>query len=186
MQRAKLAEGVAAELACRARPGDTILVIGGYPMDLPFVARTQTPLVVVQDWPQLRISDGDTWRRELLDAGGFEPELADRILRPPAVLQQAAREPGHWLLAPSHAASDQAIPPPGWRQVFEGPACVCTSRQRRKAPWRPGMKVCLAASGTRRTDTVSPSNVSLRWFVLPCYSTVRSFPPCSTLEGKTV
>jgi len=138
MQRAKLAEGVAAELACRARPGDTILVIGGYPMDLPFVARTQTPLVVVQDWPQLRISEGDTWRRELLDAGGFEPELADRILRPPAVLQEAAREPGHWLLAPSHAASDQAIPPPGWRQVFEGPAWRLYQSSATQSPVAPG------------------------------------------------
>jgi hypothetical protein len=39
----KLSRDVAAELACRAAPGDPIYALGGYPMDLPFTAQTSSP-----------------------------------------------------------------------------------------------------------------------------------------------
>ncbi|MBS0501067.1 MAG: glycosyltransferase family 39 protein [Burkholderiaceae bacterium] len=118
----KLSRDVAAELACRAAPGDPIYALGGYPMDLPFTAQTQQPLRLVQDWARTRAEAGDTWARELFEAGDFEPATARRILLQPEVLAQAARQPHAWLLAPRDLPPDQRPLLAGWQPVSEGQA----------------------------------------------------------------
>lgn len=121
-RREGMARDVALELRTRLAPGDVVLVTGDYPFDLPFVARLRSPLVVVQDWPRLRAKEGDTWRRVLLDAGGFEPALAAEVLRTPDALQQEAHVPGRWLLAPNRPGPRDPPIADAWRLVDRGRA----------------------------------------------------------------
>jgi len=111
---------VARQLACRAGAHDTLYATGGYPFDLPFAARTRQPMVVVADWPALRARSGDSWARELFEAGDFEPDLAARLLRTPDALPLAANEPGHWLIARRSNEARQPPLAPGWQLAFEG------------------------------------------------------------------
>ena len=115
----KLSGDMARTLACRVAPEDTVYVLGGFPYDLPFVAQTTRPLVVLQDWAHQRQSGADNWRQELLDAGDFEPARAAELLRTPDVLVAAARQPRRWLLAPRQPADDDERPPPGWHAVAD-------------------------------------------------------------------
>lgn len=118
-ERSRLAGDVARQLACRAGPDDTLYAVGGYPFDLPFIAGTRQPMVVVDDWLSLRAHAGDTWKRELFEAGDFEPALAARLLRTPDVLPAAARAPNNWLIARRDPEARQ-FPLTGWQLVFEG------------------------------------------------------------------
>ena len=111
----KLSGDVARTLAARLQPGDTVYACGGYPYDLPFIARLRQPIVVVDDWPRLRASAGDNWQRELFEAGDFEPAAAKRILQTPDRLAAAAGEKGAWLLTPGNTRA-----PSGWKLVQRG------------------------------------------------------------------
>ncbi|QXL85368.1 glycosyltransferase family 39 protein [Comamonas sp. NLF-1-9] len=111
----RLSIDVAPALAARLQPGEPVYVCGGYPYDLPFLARLGAPLIVVQDWSRLRASAGDNWQRELFEAGDFEPQAARRILQTPAQFAARERSQRAWLLAPTGQA-----PPPGWRSEREG------------------------------------------------------------------
>ena len=114
------AHQIGLDLRPRLAPGDVVLVAGGYPFDLPFVARMRTPLVVLQDWPQQRKTAGDVWQRELFEAGDFEPALAARLLRTPDLLPKAALQPHRWLVARTSPAGSSPPIPPAWREVARG------------------------------------------------------------------
>lgn len=117
------ADDVATVLACRAASSDEIYVVGGYPQDLAFMAQTQKPLRVVQDWARRRSATEDNWARELLDAGAFEPAAATRVLLTPAQLAPARHQPDAWLLAPTELEDDDARAlVEGWRLVHRGRA----------------------------------------------------------------
>lgn len=112
-------QDIASTLACQAYPSDTVYALGGYPYDLPFYAQTVQPMVVLQDWPELRRSAGDSWRRELFEGATFDA-AAGRVLQTPDVLAPAAHEPGRWLVAPRD--TPPADIPPGWVPVQQGVA----------------------------------------------------------------
>lgn len=113
-QRA-LSIDVAATLAADRKAGEPVYACGGYPYDLPFIARLQQPVIVVQDWPSLRTSASDNWQRELFEAGDFEPDTARAILQRPGQLKAAAQHSGAWLVTPVKTSA-----PPGWQQVRQG------------------------------------------------------------------
>lgn len=135
----RLSTDVGQALLARMQPGDTVWACGGYPYDLPFIARLNQPITVVQDWRQLRSSAGDNWQRELFEAGDFEPAAAARILALPARLAQAAQQPGAWLLVPE----DQAAPP-GWKPVQRGQrwALYSSAPERPEAAQEEGLPRC--------------------------------------------
>ena len=108
---------VAQTLACEASPDDTVYALGGYPYDLPFYTGAQKPMVVIQDWPQLRRSAGDSWQRELFEGADFDAP-AGRGLQGLDALTAAQQRPGNWLLLPSAMAQQQR--PAGWTLVQEG------------------------------------------------------------------
>jgi 4-amino-4-deoxy-L-arabinose transferase-like glycosyltransferase len=95
---------IAQALACAAAPHDPVYVIGGFPYDLPFYARMTHPLIVVQDWARQRATAGDDWRRELFEAGDFDPAQAARVLQsPPDALDAARAAPNAWVVAARNA-----------------------------------------------------------------------------------
>jgi hypothetical protein len=64
-----------------AKPGERLLFLHAYYFDLPFYARWQGPVEVVEDWSDPALTARDNWRKELADAGLFAPEEARRRLR---------------------------------------------------------------------------------------------------------
>lgn len=111
----KLSGDVARALAARMQPGDTVYACGGYPYDLPFIAQLRRPIIVVQDWPELRTSAGDNWQRELFEAGDFEPAASARTLELPTQLAAASAHGDAWLLTPNDLSA-----PPGWKPAQQG------------------------------------------------------------------
>lgn len=120
VDRQPLGREVALELRCRLQPNDVVLVTGGYPFDLPFVARMHQPLVVLDNWPQLRKTERDTWRRELFEAGDFQPGLASEVLRSPDLVQKDAHAPGYWLVQRADRGAKNIPAPAGWHLVLQG------------------------------------------------------------------
>ena len=111
------AQDLAQVLACAARPGDTIYVTDAYPYDLPFYAQTRKPMVVLEDWPQLRKEAGDGWQRELFEGADFDAQAA-RVLQLPAELARAAARPGNWFVM--RAGSKTAESLTGWKLFYQG------------------------------------------------------------------
>lgn len=104
---------IARTLACEARPTDTVYALGGYPYDLPFYTQLPRPIVVLQDWPGLRQSAGDSWPRALFEGADFDAQAA-RVLQTPQVLATALQQPGQWVVAPNE------VPVDGFTLVVQG------------------------------------------------------------------
>ena len=66
-----LSTDVAATLAADRKTGEPVYACGGYPYDLPFIARLQQPVIVVQDWPSLRTSASDNFGRSVAISGNY-------------------------------------------------------------------------------------------------------------------
>lgn len=89
-------------LALQARhvPGEPVYMLKEYFYDVPFYARLREPVFVVDDWNKPDIAQRDNWRKELVDAGKFAPELAARLLVTPELLPAAlCRQPVSWVVA---------------------------------------------------------------------------------------
>ncbi len=112
-----LSRDIGARLACEATASDTIYTLNGYPYDLPFYLQVRRPLVVISDWPNLRLKVGDSWQRELFESADFDP-VAAKTLQSPAQLAAAKNQPGAWLITPISMGKDAATD--GWEFVFEG------------------------------------------------------------------
>jgi 4-amino-4-deoxy-L-arabinose transferase-like glycosyltransferase len=87
MHNARLMRRMGRALKQQRQPGEPVYMFKQYVYDLPFYAGVREPVFVVDDWRDPHIARHDNWRRELLDAGAFDPALARRVLLTP----QAAR-----------------------------------------------------------------------------------------------
>ena len=112
----KLSGDVAAALACAARPTDTIWVAGSYPYDLPFLIQSPRQIMVAQDWPRLRATAGDSWRRELFEGADFDAASAVALQREEA-LATASAQPGQWLVLNNRTKPSEY--PPNWPQQWQ-------------------------------------------------------------------
>jgi len=90
---------IAPTLSCLKQAHDTIYVVGGYPYDLPFLIQADKQMIVVQDWPEVRQTAGDNWRRELFEGAEFDA-VAGQALQTSEVLGPASQQAGNWLVAP--------------------------------------------------------------------------------------
>jgi 4-amino-4-deoxy-L-arabinose transferase-like glycosyltransferase len=63
--------------------GDHVVLLHAYDFDLSFYARLRQPVIVVEDW-QGPEAQRDNWRKELADAGRFDPVLARQLQLAPA------------------------------------------------------------------------------------------------------
>lgn len=113
-------QDIAQQFACAAQASDTVYAVGEYPYDFPFYAQTSRPMVVVQDWPTLRQTAGDNWRRELFEGAHFDAQAA-KVLQTPEVLPVAAGQSGNWLIAPKSIAIG-ALFTAQWRLFYTGNA----------------------------------------------------------------
>lgn len=81
-------------------PGQPVFMLKTYLYDVPFYARLQEPVFVVDDWNNPEIALRDNWRKEVADAGQFAPKLAARLLLTPESLPAAlCRVPVSWVIA---------------------------------------------------------------------------------------
>lgn len=109
---------VALLLGCALQSDERVYAAGAYPYDLPFYARLQHPVRMVEDWATARRTSGDNWRRELFEAGDFEPEVADTLLLPPSVLTPAPAKA--WLVTPKGYAEQELQG--AWQSAHQGQA----------------------------------------------------------------
>ena len=101
--------------AAGAKPTDTVYVLGDYAYDLPFYRKADKPMVVVQDWVELRKQVSDDWQHELMEGAAFDPPAAS-VLQGPEVLVQARTQPNTWVVG------RHDTPLEGFAQVFKGRA----------------------------------------------------------------
>jgi hypothetical protein len=57
-----------------------VIFAGGYFYDLPFYARLERPVAVVEDWRDPDIARRDNWRKELVDAARFAVDGGAAVL----------------------------------------------------------------------------------------------------------
>ena len=88
-------------LAERRSPADAVVFAGGYYYDVPFHARLERPVQVVEAWTALDIATRDNWRKELFDAARFAPERGQAVLVNRQQFEQAlCANAVTWVFAP--------------------------------------------------------------------------------------
>ncbi|WP_251864789.1 glycosyltransferase family 39 protein [Achromobacter sp. Marseille-Q4962] len=92
----KSAKPLASRIAGQMQASDVLVTLHTYPFDLAFYTGARQPVWVVDDWNDPAIPTRDNWRKELYDAGHFDPQLADRLLVSPEAFPQrlCAAPPG--------------------------------------------------------------------------------------------
>ena len=91
-------------LKAQRQPGELVYMVQEYVYDLPFYARLDQPVRVVDDWHGPDVARHDNWRRELADAGAFDPALAGRVLVTPQELPEALCRNGvAWVVGTAQA-----------------------------------------------------------------------------------
>jgi hypothetical protein len=91
-------------LEARRQPGEPVVMFKQYVYDLPFYARLEQPVLVADNWQDPDVARDDSWRRELLDAGAFDPTLARRVLVTPQALSAALCRAGVvWVIGNARA-----------------------------------------------------------------------------------
>lgn len=117
MTAAWRSQDIAQVLACEARPSDTVYTADGFPYDLPFYTQAAKPMVVLQDWAQLRATAGDSWERELFESADFDAKAA-KVLQSPEVLATAGKVAGNWLVMPVESGMTDGLN--GWTLFATG------------------------------------------------------------------
>ena len=91
---------LARALAAQHQPGEPVIMLAEYFYDLPFYAGLRKPVVVVDQWRSPEVKARDNWRKELDDAGEFDPVSGAHLLMRPETLPSAlCAAPVSWLLA---------------------------------------------------------------------------------------
>lgn len=98
------------QLARQIKPkmadNDLLLMLDEYQYDLPFYLQRKHSSIVISEWQDPKIPHNDNWRKELFDAGLFDPAVSKRNLRLPSELRQlictAAADQTVWLWGKPH------------------------------------------------------------------------------------
>lgn len=61
-------------------PGDQVLMLDSYYYEIPFYWNLREPVLVSDDWKAAALDTRDNWRKEITDAGRFEPARAAHTL----------------------------------------------------------------------------------------------------------
>ncbi|UHL62653.1 glycosyltransferase family 39 protein [Paralcaligenes sp. KSB-10] len=98
-----------AKMRTSFHPSDKIIMLGRYRYDVDFYLRSGKSAQVVSNWDDPSIKTEDTWRKELYDAGEFEPQAAAQLLiQPQALTSQlcTARTDAIWLMGDKESVDD--------------------------------------------------------------------------------
>jgi 4-amino-4-deoxy-L-arabinose transferase-like glycosyltransferase len=110
---------VASYLNCLDLTESQIMVAGEYAYDLPFLAKLDKPMWVIQDWEFERAHAADNWRRELFEGAAFEP-LSNEWLKPLSALNTEGREVNRWLVVSANWRNYEGLQKSGFVPVFSG------------------------------------------------------------------
>lgn len=91
------------------QPGDQLVVLDQYPYDLPFYLHSTKPAQVVSNWQDPSIAKTDNWRKELADAGRFDPQARQNYLISRQQLNErlcASSATTYWVWGKRDAAQD--------------------------------------------------------------------------------
>jgi hypothetical protein len=100
------ARPLAQELLAKRQPGEPVIFAGGYFYDLPFYARLDRPVAVVEDWHDPAIGQRDNWRKELFDAAGFASDGGAQVLADASRLDPGpCAVASTWIVATAAAAA---------------------------------------------------------------------------------
>jgi 4-amino-4-deoxy-L-arabinose transferase-like glycosyltransferase len=147
---------LAIELAGRLAPGDKVVMVDAYFYDVPFYARLAEPVVIASDWADPALPLHDNWRKEVFDAGRFDPVLAKQLLQPLNRLDAlTCHAHATWfIVAPADAARVAAITSATRvfaaprAELWQVPARACAPAPASGAPGAPVSAP--AAGGDRR------------------------------------
>ena len=99
-------------LAARIAAGDRVAMVDDYLYDVPFYARLAQPVAIASDWDDPDLPNHDNWRKELFDAGRFDPGKARAVFWPIAQLDALAcgRHAVWFVVRAGQNARLQALP----------------------------------------------------------------------------
>ena len=99
-------------LAAHFAPGERVVMVDDYLSDVPFYARLVQPVRIAGDWVDPELPHRDNWRKEVFDAGRFDPERASALLWPLNGLEAlACGESGSWFIVrPGQAQRVTSLP----------------------------------------------------------------------------
>ncbi|MES3014009.1 MAG: glycosyltransferase family 39 protein [Pseudomonadota bacterium] len=114
-------QALALTLRAAMAPADTVVMVDQYLYDLPFYARLKRPVVIAADWADPQIARHDNWRKEVFDAGRFDPALARELLRPLGEVDTLACGAGAvWFIVQADRAG-RVSGQPGATRAFADP-----------------------------------------------------------------
>ena len=74
-------------------------MIDEYLYDVPFYANLKQPVRIASNWDDPELPKQDNWRKELFDAGRFDPALAREVLWPIARLDALSCGAAVWFVS---------------------------------------------------------------------------------------
>lgn len=93
-------------LKAQRRADERVVMLGGYYFDLPFYARLEKAITVVDQWDDPDLDKRDSQRKEMADAGHFAPDLAAQVLQLPAAWPATLCRPSiSWVMGPTEAVA---------------------------------------------------------------------------------
>ena len=115
---------------------DEVVALRISPFALAFYLRHRQPIRVVEDWDEPRLRQKDSWRRELHEAGGFDPARAQTVLTTPQAFARllACSRRTVWVFA----SKDEATRQPELARLQPVAAHGTYAVWRRPAPTAPG------------------------------------------------
>lgn len=97
-------------IAAAGEPAAPVVMWGSYAYDLGFYAGLKAPARVVDDWRDREATRRDNWRKELKDAGRFDPaRAADILIGREALAPVLCAAPATWILGEPEAARREPL-----------------------------------------------------------------------------
>jgi hypothetical protein len=96
-------------LGVAIQANDQVLMLDRYDYALPMQWRLSQPVMVASDWRENVVSQHDNWRKELYDAGQFEPARGAQRLVNARKLREVLCVPQRtWIIGPPNSADTYA------------------------------------------------------------------------------
>ena len=94
-------------LGTQRAPGEPVFMLNHFYYDVPFYARLDGPVRVVDDWANPEVQKADNWRKELADAGQFAPiRSASTLISAASLPAELCGAPVSWVIGARTAASE--------------------------------------------------------------------------------